>query len=119
MYMYKSMSVFILTALFMSSVSAENYMNTGATTIDAIVAYHSSNADGDIRIKTAVSMPGCEDGYLLLKGTEGLNASLSIALSAFHAGSSVKIFAYSGRTWRGTSNPAPRMCHLEGIHLNK
>ena len=117
--MYKNIIGFILTPLFMSSVSAENYMNTGTTTIEAIVAYHSSSADGDIRIKTAVSIPGCEDGYLLLKGTEGLNSSLSIALSAFHAGSNVKIFAYSGRTWRGTSNPAPRMCHIEGIHLNK
>lgn len=96
---------------------AAEYETSNSTKVTSVGAYHSSSASGDVLIRVEEPSESCSAGYLLIEGTQGLNSSLSIAMSAFHSNSNVKIYAYTAKPWRGSSSST--WCIVEGIHLVK
>ena len=114
--MYYKKILLLSLAVFTSSSLAE-YVPGTLTRIKSIDTYHHGAAEGDIRILVYDTVPGCEAGYFIDKSNLGISSALSIALSAFHSNTQVKIGGQSNIDWHGSSNPD--YCKVHAITLSE
>lgn len=92
------------------------YVSGVTTTIIGISTYGRGSVSGDIRIAVENTVAGCEAGYYMKASSAGLSSSLATALSAFHAGSRIKINAYDDPRWAGSN---ANYCEIESITLSQ
>jgi hypothetical protein len=98
-------------------LASAEYKAGVVSTVTSVVNYNFPPAAGDITIQIKQPAVGCESGYFILSGTEGANASLSIALTAFHSGAKVIISGHTGKPWIATGRSD--YCQLHAIQLIK
>ena len=98
-----------------SMLAAETYVKGSSTKIKQIISYNVDVVAGDVLFRVEHPTVGCESGFFIPASNGGLSNSLSVALSAFHAGSSVKVHAYSGVSW-AASNKSD-YCRVHAIEL--
>ncbi|NVJ60832.1 MAG: hypothetical protein HWE27_10590 [Gammaproteobacteria bacterium] len=108
--------VAIFFALFLSTVAKADYVYGAETTIKRVATFASGSVAGDIIISVDNTVAGCEAGYYVGVNALGKDESLSIALSAFHAGSKVKINGLDTPRWEGSSS---NYCKIESLHIIK
>lgn len=96
---------------------ADTYVPGTRTTITSVTTYQYGVAAGDVSIKVAKTVAGCESGYFMIAGTEGLKNNLSSALSAFHSNSNIIIGGRSGVSWDATGRTD--YCKVHSITLEK
>ncbi len=96
---------------------ADTYVPGTSTTITQVTTYQYGVASGDIAIKVENVVAGCEAGYFIIAGTEGLEEGLSTALSAFHSGAAVIVGGRQGVPWSATSRTD--YCQVHSIALVK
>ena len=110
-------SLILLPFLLLSStLSKAAYVHGVETTITGVSSYGSGVVTGDIKISVENTVSGCEGGYYVKSDNAGNSQILSIALSAFHSGTKVKINGVDSPRWDGSS---ANYCKIEGIHLIK
>ncbi|BFM10145.1 hypothetical protein R50072_02980 [Simiduia litorea] len=68
--------------------------------------------NGDVYVKLEESSTVCAHGYFLNRDSVGFETSISMLISAYHAGSSVLIVGDEQRMWSGSSNP---VCEIYSI----
>ena len=114
------MKIFVLSALLIISVNMVQAANvdTPITTIIKLNAYVTTSAwDGDIEINVNDSSAGCESGYWLkYEDKASYKNIVSILLSAFHAGSLVKLTGDDTQRWPVSSS---NYCRLHTVSLSK
>ena len=106
----------LLTCLGLNAF-ADTYVAGVKTKIKTIDSYNHGSVEGDIRIRVAISVPGCEAGYYINSTNAGINKTLSIALSAFHSEADIIIGGRSGLPWSGSSNTT--YCKVHAIQIVK
>ncbi len=102
--------------LLSASICQAQYIGGVETVITGVSAYGSGTVTGDVRISVQDTVAGCEAGYYVSSDNSGKPSILSIALSAFHTGSKVKVHGYDFPRWEGSSK---NYCLIEGINLVK
>lgn len=112
--MKKSVLLFLLS--FSPLVWGEHVAGVPSQ-IAQIMTSQISETAGDVMLKLETPVSGCEDGYFIREGTQGLEEGLSVALSAYHAGIPVKIDGVSGVSWPGSSSS--RYCQVYSLSLIK
>lgn len=82
--------------------------------------YGTSDAQfrNDLVIEIEQNISGCENGFWVQAEDTKENASLvSVALSAFHAGSNLYIAGYTNQLWNGSSSA--KYCRVHSMGLRK
>jgi hypothetical protein len=106
-----AMSLTLLSSMFAEAA----YNQSIHSEITFIAAYGRSSAPGDVLIKLKNPHADCVDGYYSLADSPNKDAILSIALSAYHAKTKVKINGFDEPNWRGSSSS--NTCEIEGINV--
>lgn len=96
------------------ATTADAYVPTEPTRITRIGAY-SEYGGGDIVFSVANPIPGCSGGFWLKKTDPGFQATLNTILSAYHARSSVRVYALPDQLWPGSAAPHCRLYAIELI----
>lgn len=107
-------NIFFVLLIVLSSQSYAAYIHGVNSKVVQVSTYGRGVVAGDIKIVLENHPTGCEAGYYLKKDNPGKDSALSIALSAFHSGKEVKIYAYASPRWEGSSG---NVCEIEGIHI--
>ena len=93
--------------------TAHAYASTVPTRITRITAY-SEYGGGDVAFTVANPLPECSGGFWFKKTDAGFQATLTTLLSAYHARSTVRIYAHPDQLWPGS---ASNTCRLYGVDL--
>ncbi len=99
-----------------SAVSLEAnaaYVQSPNSEITFIAAYSRSGAAGDILIRISSPSPECSAGYYVSFDSPNKDSILSMALSAYHTKTKVRINGYDEPNWRGSSSNVT--CEIEAI----
>lgn len=108
-------TVFCMTLALACSLAVANEPSV-ETTISEIQSYPEYGS-GDVIFKVANPGEICK-GYWLAPSTPGFDANLSLALSAFHSASKVRVWGHTQaeNKWGGSST---HLCKLYSIKLVK
>ncbi|MFL0805248.1 MAG: hypothetical protein K6L81_16160 [Agarilytica sp.] len=84
--------------------------------ISALTSY-STYGNGDVLFEMETLPSGCNGGFWLKKDDPGFSGNLSIVLSAFHAGTTVKAAGYDTELWPAA--PTVNYCRVTWLTLSK
>lgn len=105
---------FLLSIMFVSHVIAAEVW-TPSTKISSITTYATAAVgEGDVTIEVSTPASGCSNGFWLENGAIGFNSSLSTVLSAYHAGTDVRLFGDTAARWSSSSG---EYCKLTRIRF--
>lgn len=111
------MKLRILSIILIMATSTFSFakVTSPKSQIDRLITY-SKYGRGDTYISLQQNDATCVHGYFVNKESEGYQAMISILISAYHAGSPVRIYAYDNNRWEGSSNP---VCEMYSVELRR
>jgi hypothetical protein len=108
--------IFLLAlSITLAASTAYAFINTVPTRITFIEAY-TEYGNGDVSFGVENPLPQCNGGFWLRKTDPGFASNLSALLSAYHARSTVMIFAHPDQLWGGSGNS---YCRVHGLRLQQ
>lgn len=106
--------LFFVTSL--GANAAVSQAHDGGTILTKIteIGSYSEFGGGDVYIKVQNPSSHC-DAYWIRPSDPGFQSNLSMALSAFHAKSNVKVFGLRDELWNGSTGV--KFCRVYGLFL--
>ena len=108
--MKKSISLLLLSLCL---VARADIVGSTTTKIIDIFAY-SEYGNGDVTVRVATPVVGCDAGYFLQKSDPGFNATLALLMNAKAAQTDVVVYGKTEVLWTGS---AGKYCKLYGVNL--
>ncbi len=99
--------------LAVAAGAAHAYVPSETTRITRVDVY-AEYGGGDVAFAVANPLPQCNGGFWFKKTDPGFQATLSTLLSAYHARSTVRIYALPDQIWPGSG---ANYCRLYSIEL--
>ncbi len=106
-------TIIALTFILLINTAAAESVSIDSATITRIEVY--SEYRGDIVIHLNKELPTCKKGFWLSPMDDGFDSILRVALSAYHAKSSVIVYARNDLRW--AAHPTIDFCKLSIIGL--
>jgi hypothetical protein len=108
------MKKILFSALLLVSASTHAAISGTAVTKVSFMQSYNQYGGGDTTFQVETPLAGCENGFWMSKSDAGFNTNLALILSAYHAKSSVIVYALTDQIWGGS---AGKYCKLYMIEL--
>ncbi len=106
----------VFVALSIISSVALGASQTVSGKISALTSY-TTYGNGDVLFEMEQLPASCNGGFWLKKDDPGFSSNLSIVLSAFHAGATIKAAGYDTELWPAASSA--NYCRVTWMTLSK